>query len=273
MVLCSICDAGWHTACMQPPLAAVPAGDWLCPQCAAAAAASGGEGSTSSEAPVRITVAGQPVAWVQSFKYLGSLFAADGSLGPELERRAQLANAVFWRLSQQLWRPRSVALSTKMSAYRALVAAVLLYGAHAWTPTAPQLETLERLQRRHLRHILGRRAWQVPPGSADGAAPRHISNQSLLRACGQANIEAQLGQCRMRWLGHTLRMDSTRLPKQLLLGRLDSTAPRQPGMPPTLCALYQKDVTARIPRNHLRSFPHPPLTPPPTEPFGRRTAA
>ena len=44
-----------------------------------------------------------------------------------------------------------------MSAYRALVAAVLLYGAHAWTPTAPQLETLERLQRRHLRHILGRK--------------------------------------------------------------------------------------------------------------------
>ncbi len=27
------CDAGYHTFCLDPPLTAVPSGDWFCPQC------------------------------------------------------------------------------------------------------------------------------------------------------------------------------------------------------------------------------------------------
>lgn len=33
LLLCDICNAGYHTFCLQPPLNAVPDGDWLCPQC------------------------------------------------------------------------------------------------------------------------------------------------------------------------------------------------------------------------------------------------
>jgi hypothetical protein len=33
LLLCDICNAGYHTFCLQPPLNAVPSGDWLCPQC------------------------------------------------------------------------------------------------------------------------------------------------------------------------------------------------------------------------------------------------
>ena len=80
MLTCSSCDSGWHTGCLQPPLAAVPAGDWYCPECEAAAAASGGPSSISKQQPVRITVAGQPVAWVEQAKYLGSIFTSDGGL-------------------------------------------------------------------------------------------------------------------------------------------------------------------------------------------------
>ena len=36
MVLCDACDAGWHLDCLSPALAAVPDGDWLCPECAVA---------------------------------------------------------------------------------------------------------------------------------------------------------------------------------------------------------------------------------------------
>jgi hypothetical protein len=35
MLLCDVCDNGWHLKCLQPPLDAVPDGDWLCPRCAA----------------------------------------------------------------------------------------------------------------------------------------------------------------------------------------------------------------------------------------------
>ena len=33
MLLCDACGTGWHTTCLDPPLPAVPKGDWLCPRC------------------------------------------------------------------------------------------------------------------------------------------------------------------------------------------------------------------------------------------------
>jgi len=36
MVLCDACNAGYHTTCMEPPLDAVPDGDFFCPDCAEA---------------------------------------------------------------------------------------------------------------------------------------------------------------------------------------------------------------------------------------------
>jgi hypothetical protein len=35
LLLCDMCNLGYHLACLQPPLSAVPAGSWLCPKCAA----------------------------------------------------------------------------------------------------------------------------------------------------------------------------------------------------------------------------------------------
>lgn len=33
LLLCDLCNAGYHTFCLQPPLQQIPAGAWLCPQC------------------------------------------------------------------------------------------------------------------------------------------------------------------------------------------------------------------------------------------------
>lgn len=38
-MLCDSCDAGYHIFCLDPPLDAVPDGDWACPECAASKAA------------------------------------------------------------------------------------------------------------------------------------------------------------------------------------------------------------------------------------------
>lgn len=46
LLLCDICNAGYHTFCLQPPLNAVPSGDWLCPQCT-------DEGYTAADAAAR----------------------------------------------------------------------------------------------------------------------------------------------------------------------------------------------------------------------------
>jgi transposase InsO family protein len=33
LLLCDMCNSGYHLACLQPPLSQVPAGSWLCPKC------------------------------------------------------------------------------------------------------------------------------------------------------------------------------------------------------------------------------------------------
>ncbi|GLC46902.1 hypothetical protein PLESTB_001282200 [Pleodorina starrii] len=39
ILLCDGCDDGYHMACLEPPLKAIPKGDWHCPKCVAAKAA------------------------------------------------------------------------------------------------------------------------------------------------------------------------------------------------------------------------------------------
>ena len=33
VLLCDVCDAGWHIKCLPTPLDTVPEGDWMCPSC------------------------------------------------------------------------------------------------------------------------------------------------------------------------------------------------------------------------------------------------
>ena len=33
MLLCDACGTGWHLQCLDPPLSAVPPGQWVCPEC------------------------------------------------------------------------------------------------------------------------------------------------------------------------------------------------------------------------------------------------
>lgn len=33
MLLCDICDSGYHMDCINPPLFQVPVEEWYCPQC------------------------------------------------------------------------------------------------------------------------------------------------------------------------------------------------------------------------------------------------
>jgi len=52
MILCDSCDRGFHTFCLDPPLDAVPSGEWFCASCAAARAGGGSGGDSESEATI-----------------------------------------------------------------------------------------------------------------------------------------------------------------------------------------------------------------------------
>ena len=64
ILLCDACDAGYHMRCLQPPLEAVPEGDWFCAQCAAARG-----GSPACAAGVRMPAGWEavPLLWSVAF--------------------------------------------------------------------------------------------------------------------------------------------------------------------------------------------------------------
>ena len=105
MLVCDGCERGWHASCLQPPLDEVPAGRWMCPACEASEG--GSDGGDAWQRPP-ISVDGQPLQWVGSFKYLGSMFHATGGLDTELNRRIQLSAAAFWRLKRPFFQQRNL---------------------------------------------------------------------------------------------------------------------------------------------------------------------
>ena len=86
---------------------------------------------------------------------------------------------------------------------------------------------------RNLRTILGIK-WQD-----------HVPNTEVLNTTKSVDLWSHLQKSRVRWAGHMSRMDDSRIPKQVLYGKLPNCA-RRPGRP----KLRFKDVVKR----DLRSF-------------------
>ena len=105
------------------------------------------------------------------------------------------------------------------------VLSILLYGNETWPAYARQEPRLNSFHLRCLRRILGI-SWQD-----------RVPNKDVLERAGIPSMFAMLSQRRLRWLGHILRMEGGRLPKDVLYGELTSGS-RPVGRP----MLRYKDV-------------------------------
>ena len=100
--------------------------------------------------------------------------------------------------------------------YQAVVLSSLLYGSKAWTLYQRQVKLLEHFHMKSLRKML-KVTWRD-----------RVPNTEVLRRTGCVSFESLLHRSRLRWVGHVIRMDDDRLPKQLLYGEL-STGTRTSG--------------------------------------------
>ncbi len=75
---------------------------------------------------------GEPLEDVDKFKYLGSMFVANGQGTEEIRSRINLALSAFSRLQPCLWSRREIFLRTKGRVYQAVVRSILLYGCETW---------------------------------------------------------------------------------------------------------------------------------------------
>ena len=75
-----------------------------------------------------ITIRGDNLEVVSSFKYLGSMFAFDNTLDAEINHRLASAKVAFLRLQKaKRWSSRPLSLPTKLQFLHSIVMSVLLY--------------------------------------------------------------------------------------------------------------------------------------------------
>uniref|UniRef100_UPI0025D5D17C hypothetical protein n=1 Tax=Thiolapillus sp. TaxID=2017437 RepID=UPI0025D5D17C len=99
-----------------------------------------------------ITVNGQKLETVTSFKYLGSVITDEGSKLELLCRIAQ-ATAALTRL-KSIWIDKSISLSSKIRLMHSLVTSIFLYACESWTLTAELQRRIQAMEMRCYRKIL-----------------------------------------------------------------------------------------------------------------------
>ena len=183
-----------------------------------------GEGNVRTE---DLQLRGQALKQVEEFIYLGSVFASDGRIIQDIERRRAGATRTFGTLRRRLWGRREVSLKVKMKVFNATVLPVLLYGATTWPLTQTEERRLDAFEMRMLRNIAGVR-WED--------MVRNVDIRERLR---QPPVSLKLRRARMKWFGHVERMGEEREVKRVMRAQMQGRRPR--GRPRT----RWKDVIRR----------------------------
>ena len=88
--------------------------------------------------------------------------------------------------------------------FRAVVLSTLLYACETWTLYRSDIKRLESFQQSKLRQLL-KIKWES-----------YITNNEVLERASLTSVEATIMHHRLRWAGHVLRMEPSRLPKIFL---------------------------------------------------------
>ena len=112
----------------------------------------------------------------------------------DIANRCNKANVAFFTY-KNTWLTSSVKICErrKLRLYEALVTSVLLYNCSSWAAPKSVLDSVDILQRKHLRQIL--RIFY----------PNIISNENLYKRCQARPLTERIAEARWKMLGHVLR--------------------------------------------------------------------
>ncbi len=146
--------------------------------------------------------------YVDHFPYLGSILSSKADTDSEVNHQLRCASGAYARLRGRVFEDRDLSAQTKLLVNRAVILPTLLYGAESWTTYSRHLRAMEKYHQRSLRKI-PRISWKD-----------RSTNISILEEANMTSITTNIMQYQLRWMGHGIRMPSTRLPKHILYSQL-----------------------------------------------------
>ena len=141
------------------------------------------------------------------FLYLGSTLSEGCSLDREISFRIERASRFFPALNKLVCSQHGIKLHTKI-VYKVYVLTALLYASETWTLYKHQLKLFKGFRQRWLGQIFHIK-WQS-----------HVSDTEVLGKAGLPSVQSMVMKSCLRWVGHIVRMDDGRLPRQLFYGEM-----------------------------------------------------
>ena len=167
--------------------------------------------NSSTSTTVTITMNGEELEQVESFKYLGSTLTADGRSTAEVKIRLAVAMSAMSGLSR-VWKSKDISFISKMKLFKTLVLSILLYGCESWTLTADLEKRIQAFENKCFRRLL-----QIP--WFEHKTNVFVQEQVAALAGPQEPLLAVVKRRKLTWFGHVTRHNS--LSKTILQGTIE----------------------------------------------------
>lgn len=151
---------------------------------------------------------GKVLEEVNTYEYLGTVIASDGTLDEEINNRLQKASKLYFSINNCLVGKREVSTKTKMLIYKTIYLPTLMYAGESWTMTSKHESRITSAEMRYLRKVVGK------------TRRDRVRNVNIRRELEQEPILSTLNQRQLKWFGHLVRMEEERLPKRIFEARV-----------------------------------------------------
>ena len=154
-------------------------------------------------AETRISMNGEQLEEVDSFKYLGSHVAKAGTVEEEVKYRVKEASKCMGGM-KKVMSNRTLGMSAKRRLYEGVVVPTALYGAEAWNMKEADRRRLDVFEMRCLRSMVG------------VSRLDRLRNEEVRRQAGvKRKLSEKVDQRVLGWYGHMVRMCEEHLTKRV----------------------------------------------------------
>jgi hypothetical protein len=173
-----------------------------------------------------VKIGTEAIVFAESFRYIGTTVCPDGTVDKEIKIRINKMKFSYYTFRDNIFQNRHLGIVSKLQLFRMYVINSGTFNESAWVCKDAKLKKLNSAARALLMRIFGMKWYH------------RVSYDFLIKLCRLVGVDMYpmhiwVKLDRISYFGHLMRMDDSRLAKQLFFGELDVEKHRPVGRPRT----------------------------------------